>query len=706
MQSLDFFRCRIDSMIDLRDPLAVLARRLPWGQIEEALAPKFKRKERAGQCVEGHDWWGPTQRVVGAGVSRAGRPKLPIRLLASLLYLKHSFNLSDEEVCSRWSENVLWQFFSGMDYYEHRLPCDPTQIGRFRQALGEEGLEQLLKATIETAVNIQAVEPKDLERVIVDTTVQEKAIAHPVDSRLLEIARHKVVSAAKRVGISLKQTYAKEGKALRRRAGGYAHAKQFRRLKRVIKRQRTILGVVIREVQRKRALLDEGLMAPKAWSELSMWLERAERVRTQQTKDKNKLYALHAPEVECIGKGKARKPYEFGVKNSLVVSHEHGLMLGARTFTGNPYDGHILSASLEQATNLTQDLQQLSFSSSDFCFQMDRIIPRGIVFDHGIEDAQQFAHASNQCNLLGLTSSQQALVEHAHHRVVTRSHQRGHVQGRSQCRTPTTDAPLTFEPTRVMVIGCHPHQRADLSAVELSQLGQLSYQRCHRGWPQSFDLAQQSVQISVMVCQVPSQISLNMAQLCAQGLNHRLDAFVCAAMGHAQVVGLHHPHLNKLSAPPNQCSQLLLLRISQRFHKTRRIRAGGQYLSQMRQARRINSIRLGQAPHGLGKVACLTRIDDRHRQALRLQRRSTSKLIASCGLQHHQSNAQLPQYLPKRIMTGAIIAELARFAIESHTNVQFGFGYVNSDKNQISILHGPSLFYATFSPTTVRALDE
>ena len=88
-----------------------------------------------------------------------------------------------------------------------------------------------------------------------------------------------------------------------------------------------------------------------------MWLERAERVRTQQTKDKNKLYALHAPEVECIGKGKARKPYEFGVKNSLVVSHEHGLMLGARTFTGNPYDGHILSASLEQATNLTQDLQ-------------------------------------------------------------------------------------------------------------------------------------------------------------------------------------------------------------------------------------------------------------------------------------------------------------------------------------------------------------
>lgn len=356
MQTPDFFRSRIDAMIKLNDPLAVLARRLPWGVIEAALAAKFKRADRTGQVIQDDDLFGPTQVLVGAGTSAAGRPKLPIRLMASLLYLKNSFNLSDEELCKRWSENVLWQYFSGQAYYEHRLPCDATQIGRFRQAVGEEGLELLLKATIDTAVEIKAVKPKDLERVIVDTTVQEKAIAHPVDSRLLEIARHKVVSAAKRAGIHLKQTFAKEGKTLRRQAGGYGHAKQFKRLKRVLRRQRTILGIVMREVQRKCNAPGLRTDNPLALTELMMWLERAERIRTQQRHDKNKLYALHAPEVECIGKGKARKPYEFGVKSAIVVSHKHGLMLGARSCPGNPYDGHILSGVLEQASNLMQDI--------------------------------------------------------------------------------------------------------------------------------------------------------------------------------------------------------------------------------------------------------------------------------------------------------------------------------------------------------------
>jgi IS5 family transposase len=365
MATEDFFRSRLDQMIDLRHPLAVLATRLPWAAIETAVAPKLAHQAKPAKRIAGEDLAGAFAGEFGGGISAAGRPRLPVRLMVSLLYLKNSFNLSDEELVERWSENVQWQFFSGMDYYEPRLPCDATQIGRFRRLLGEDGLEQLLKATIDCAVDIQAVKPADLERVIVDSTVQSKAIAHPVDSRLLEIARHKVVSAARRCGIVLKQTYAQEGKALRRKAGGYAHAKQFKRLRKTVKRQRTILGVVMREVQRKLdadgAVLAAGgapaneTRSPKALSDLVTMMERAERIRTQQRHTRNKLYAMHAPEVECISKGKARNPFEFGVKVSLVVTHKQGLMVGARSFPGNPYDGHVLSAQLEQTTNLLQD---------------------------------------------------------------------------------------------------------------------------------------------------------------------------------------------------------------------------------------------------------------------------------------------------------------------------------------------------------------
>ena len=345
-QTVDFFRARLDAMIDLRHPLAVLATRLPWSQLEAELPPIWRRELRDGVLPEGEDLFGSGGVLVAAGLSYAGRARLPLRLMCSLLYLKHAFNLSDEQTCERWAESVVWQYFSGLDYYEPRLPCDATQIGRFRADIGEAGMQVILKATIDTAVASKAIKPVEFERIIVDSTVQEKAIAYPVDSRLLEIARHKIVVHAKRCGIALRQSFAKEGKALKRKAGGYAHAKQFKRLKRTVKRQRTmalgqpLVGKLIREV---RSRLSTGAFnletAPSTLAALSTLLERAERIRTQQPKDKNKLYALHAPEVECISKGKARNRYEFGVKVSLAVTHKQGLMVGAKRFVGNPYDG-------------------------------------------------------------------------------------------------------------------------------------------------------------------------------------------------------------------------------------------------------------------------------------------------------------------------------------------------------------------------------
>ena len=351
MSTPDFFRSRLDAMIDLRHPLAVLATRIPWASIEAALAPVFERRAREGRLSEDVDLFGVVPELVGVGVSSAGRPRLPCRLMVGLLYLKHAYNESDESVCERWAENNYWQYFCGEEYFQPRPPCDPTNLVRFRQALGEAGVEELLATTIAAAVQMKAVAPVEFERVIVDTTVQEKAIAYPTDSRLLEVARAKLVQLAQHAGLALKQTYEREGKSLRRRAGGYAHAKQFKRLRRVLKRQRTVLGRLLRDIERK---LPGATRERQA--QLRVWLERAWRICRQRPKDKGKLYALHAPEVECIGKGKARQPYEFGVKVSLAITEKQGLIIGARAFPGNPYDGHTLAEQLEQSSILLQDL--------------------------------------------------------------------------------------------------------------------------------------------------------------------------------------------------------------------------------------------------------------------------------------------------------------------------------------------------------------
>lgn len=325
-RSEDLFRRRLDNLIDLRHPLVKLAGRMAWGELQDALADTLPPEPEG-----------------------AGRPTLPVRLMAGLFYLKHAYDLADEEVCARWLENPYWQFFTGEVFFQTRLPCDASSLVRWRKRLGEAGVEELLAQTIAAAQAMQAIAPRELERVIVDTTVQEKAIAFPTDSRLLEVSRKKLVWLARRHGITLRQSYEREGPRLRRRAGGYAHAKQYKRMRRVLRRQRTLLGRVIRDIRRKLDGTDEA-----AQTTLTTWLERAERIWTQRPKDKNKLYALHAPEVECIGKGKARQPYEFGVKVGLAVTARRGLIVGARSFPGNPYDGDTLAEQLEQVAILTE----------------------------------------------------------------------------------------------------------------------------------------------------------------------------------------------------------------------------------------------------------------------------------------------------------------------------------------------------------------
>jgi IS5 family transposase len=217
-------------------------------------------------------------------------------------------------------------------------------------------VEELLAQTINVAVELKLIQPQALKQVVVDSTVQPKAIAHPTDSRLLKTARTKLVQAAKDAGINLKQTFAKEGKALARKAGRYAHARQFKRMRHTILLPRTHRLASDAPESNARPLAWQGL-CERPWARLwtrpgASWPRALER---KAVDGQPKLYAWHAPEVECISKGKARQPYEFGVKVGIASTLEGNLIVGARAFHGNPYDGHTLAEQLEQTAILMQD---------------------------------------------------------------------------------------------------------------------------------------------------------------------------------------------------------------------------------------------------------------------------------------------------------------------------------------------------------------
>jgi transposase, IS5 family len=317
----DLFRARLSQQIDVRHPLVRLAGLIDWAAFEAHF----------GKLYHPH----------------VGRPGIPIRLMVGLCYLQHTVNLSDEEVVTRWVENPYWQYFCGFDYLQLALPIDPSSLVRWRRRIGQDGIELLLQATIAAAQRSEAVKPQSLERVSVDTTVQPKAIAHPLDSRLYHRGREILVRLAQRHGVPLRQSYARLGKKARRLASRYAHARQMKRAKREIRRLKTYLGRVFRDVQRKL----QG--RPEVAERFAEPLARVARLLAQQRTDKNKLYALHAPEVACIAKGKAHKKYEFGAKVAVAVTNREGLVVGMQAHLGNPYDGQTLAPALAQVERLT-----------------------------------------------------------------------------------------------------------------------------------------------------------------------------------------------------------------------------------------------------------------------------------------------------------------------------------------------------------------
>jgi len=243
-------------------------------------------------------------------------------------------------------ENPYWQYFCGEEYFQHQLPIDPSSMTRFRQRIGEAGCEQIFKATVEAGLKSKTIRRTELSRITVDTTVQEKAISFPTDSKLLNRSRVRLVKLAQTHNIALRQSYARKGPEALLKANRYAHARQQRRMRREVRRLKTYLGRVVRDIERK--IAGNGELQAHFANELAL----AKRLLTQKKTDKNKLYSLHAPEVECLAKGKAHKRYEFGVKASIATTNKSNFVVGGMALPGNPFDGHTLIKALRQVRRL------------------------------------------------------------------------------------------------------------------------------------------------------------------------------------------------------------------------------------------------------------------------------------------------------------------------------------------------------------------
>jgi IS5 family transposase len=312
------FQNRLENIIDIEHPLVRLSEKIDWHTLEKKLGEIY--------------------------IPDKGRPGLPTRLMAGLHYLKGMFAISDEAVVESFLENPYWQYFCGMEFFEHALPLDPSSMTRWRKRVGARGFEDMLGETLKTAGRVGELKQKDLNRVNVDTTVQEKNITFPTDAKLMCKGIELLARHSRRNGIKLRQSFARLAKRTLRDSAKYAHSRKFKAAQKCVRTLRTYLGRILRGVERKAADIPE---------EFRKAIEYANRIYRQKKSDKDKLYSYFAPEVSCISKGKAHKKYEFGCKASIVSTSKGNWIVGASAHHGNPFDGHTLGESLRQMEGIT-----------------------------------------------------------------------------------------------------------------------------------------------------------------------------------------------------------------------------------------------------------------------------------------------------------------------------------------------------------------
>ena len=323
----NLFQSRLSNQINPRHEMVILSKMINWNGLEMEFSSFHIDNGKGGQ------------------------PPKPVRLMVGLLLLQHLHSLSDEQVVRGFVENPYWQFFCGYDFLQWELPIDPSSLTNFRNRIGSDAMNKILSLTINIAVKSEVVAVKDLEKVIVDTTVMPKNITFPTDSKLYDKARQNLVKLSQKHGLNLRQNYNLVAKRLSFQIGRYLHAKQMRRARKAIKKLKVILGRVMRDVTRKIQSSSNRVDLTKIFSTR---LNQTKRLLAQQRTDNKKLYSLHEPNVDCISKGKARVRYEFGCKVSLTTTHKQGLVIASQSIAGNPYDGHTLKSALKQSEDLTR----------------------------------------------------------------------------------------------------------------------------------------------------------------------------------------------------------------------------------------------------------------------------------------------------------------------------------------------------------------
>jgi len=285
--------------------------------------------------------WESVEKEFSVYYPYMGRPAVPIRKMVGSMILKQMYNIGDETFVSRWIENPYWQYFCGETFFQYDKPFDPSEFVHFHKRIGEVGAQKILKLSI-SLFDTREVHEKE---VLIDTTVQEKNITFPTDSKLHKKIIEGCRKIAEKEGILLRQSYKRTVKQLMIDHWFREHPKKRKKANAAARKLKTIAGRLVRDVERGLDDIDRLICYDER-----LWLYY--RVLGQKRDDNNKLYSFHAPEVKCISKGKEHKSYEFGNKSSFVLTKKSGIVVGAMAFEDNIYDGHTLEPQLAQVEDL------------------------------------------------------------------------------------------------------------------------------------------------------------------------------------------------------------------------------------------------------------------------------------------------------------------------------------------------------------------